>query len=41
MVRARSGDNIALAADLAGEASDWAGDLVNLAEEKDTRKAAG
>lgn len=41
MVRARSGDNITLAGDLAGEASDWAGDLVNLAEEKDTRKAAG
>lgn len=41
MVRARCGDNIALAGDLAGEASDWASDLVDLAEEKDTREAAG
>lgn len=41
MVRARGGNNIALAGDLAGEASDWASDLVNLAEEQDTRKAAG
>lgn len=41
MVRARGGDNVALAGDLAGEASDRASDLVNLAEEQDTRKAAG
>lgn len=41
MVRARGGDNIALPGDLTGEAGDWAGDLVDLAEEEDTGKAAG
>lgn len=40
MIRARGGDNIALAGDLTGEAGHWAGDLVDLAEEQDTGKAA-
>lgn len=40
MVRAWGGDNIALPGDLTGEAGDWAGDLVDLAEEEDTGKAA-
>lgn len=41
MVRAWGSNNIALAGDLAGEAGNWAGYLVNLAEEQYTREAAG
>lgn len=40
MVAARCGDDIALAGDLAGEAGDGTGDLVDLAEEDDTGEAA-
>lgn len=40
MVGAWGGDNIALPGDLTGEAGDWAGDLIDLAEEEDTGKAA-
>lgn len=41
MVAAGRGDNVALASNLAGEAGHWAGDLVDLAEEKNTGEAAG
>lgn len=40
MVAAGRGDNVALASNLAGEAGHWAGDLVDLAEEKNTGEAA-
>lgn len=40
MVRAWGGDNVALSGDLTGETGDWAGDLVDLAEEEDTGKTA-
>lgn len=39
MIRAGGGDDVALAGDLAGEAGDGAGDLVNLAEEENTRES--
>lgn len=41
MVAAGGGDDVALAGDLAGEAGDGAGDLVDLAEEGDTGEASG
>lgn len=40
MVAAGGGDDVALAGDLAGEAGDGAGDLVDLAEEGDTGEAS-
>lgn len=40
MVAAGGGDNVALAGDLAGEAGDGAGHLVDLAEEGDTGEAS-
>lgn len=41
VVAAGRRDDVALAGDLAGEAGDGAGDLVNLAEEQDAGEAAG
>lgn len=40
MVAAGGGDDVALAGDLAGEAGDGAGDLVDLAEEGDAGEAS-
>lgn len=41
VVAAGSGDDVALAGDLASKAGDGAGDLVDLAEKEDGREAAG
>lgn len=41
MVAAGRGDNVALACNLAGETGHWTGDLVDFAEEENTREAAG